>query len=187
MGLQYVPLRRSGKIQTPGSEGRGLWPGTLCCSTYTWINVSLSNRIQKNYKELKTTVYLCSWGKLWTTRYKKTKNLAASSAVWEQKHGVVYDPCTQYHSGWARHLSHLSGRGSTLALTPFKGQDCSPTQSKQGNLLLVFAPSCCGTSPNKVCLEFSSSFLSISIWSRSPRNLIGYRCTPEGFRDVLMF
>ena len=36
-------------------------------------NVSSSNKIQSNYKGLKIAACMHSWGKLWTTRYKKTK------------------------------------------------------------------------------------------------------------------
>ena len=50
-----------------------LGPGTLCCSTYTWTNVSSSNKIQRKYKELKMTTCISNWARLWTTRYKKTK------------------------------------------------------------------------------------------------------------------
>ena len=54
-----------------------LGPRTLCCSAWTWTNVSLSNQLQRNYKGLKSLY----WGKLWTIRYKKTKNPIASSEV----------------------------------------------------------------------------------------------------------
>ena len=32
-----------------------MWPGTLCCSAYTWTN----NKIWRNYKRLKITVCVC--------------------------------------------------------------------------------------------------------------------------------
>lgn len=41
--------------------GRG--PGALCCRAYTWINVSLSNKIQGDSKGLKMTTHLHNWGK----------------------------------------------------------------------------------------------------------------------------
>ena len=57
-----------------GSEtGWNLGPGTLCCSACIWTNIFSSNKIQRNYKGLKITVCMHSWGKLWTARYKKTK------------------------------------------------------------------------------------------------------------------
>ena len=46
-----------------------LGPGTLCCSACTWTNISLGNKIQRNYKGLKITAYMCSWSEFWT-RYK---------------------------------------------------------------------------------------------------------------------
>ena len=59
--------------------GWDLGPGTLCCSACTWTNVSSSNKIQRNYEGLKVTVCTHSWGNLWATGYKKTKNPAATS------------------------------------------------------------------------------------------------------------
>ena len=50
--------------------------GPFAC---TWTNVSSSNKMKRNYEGLKITVYMNSWGKLWITRYKKTKNPTATS------------------------------------------------------------------------------------------------------------
>ena len=44
--------------------------GTLCCSACTRKNISSSNKIQRNYKELKITTRRHSWSKL-RTRYKR--------------------------------------------------------------------------------------------------------------------
>ena len=53
-------------------QGRGtlswdrLGPGTLCCNVCTWTNASLSNKIWRNYMELKITVCIhaqMSWRK----------------------------------------------------------------------------------------------------------------------------
>ena len=79
-----------------------------------------------------------SWGKLWTTRYKKTKNPAATSeepgakaGCREQKQGVGsksrvlrMPPALNPTKGWAKHLSHPSGPtlGHTPTLTPCKEQ-----------------------------------------------------------------
>ena len=52
----------------------GTEPGTLCCSgcsSCTWTNIYLSNKIQRNYKGLKIIVYMHRWVKLWITGYKK--------------------------------------------------------------------------------------------------------------------
>ena len=63
-----------------GAQGHREDEGRVsCCSAYSWTNVSLSNKIQKNYKGLKITACICSWGKLWTTRHKKTLNPSATS------------------------------------------------------------------------------------------------------------
>ena len=62
-----------------------LGPGTLCCSTCTWTNTSLSNRMQRNYKGLKITACMCCWGKLPTIRFKKSKNPTATSEEQEAK------------------------------------------------------------------------------------------------------
>ena len=57
----------------PSCNWDRLGPGTLCRSACTWTNISSSNEIQRNYKGLKITVCMQSWGKLWTIRYKKTE------------------------------------------------------------------------------------------------------------------
>ena len=51
--------------------GWDLGPGTLCCNACTWTNISWSYKIQRNYKGLKITVCMHSWGKFCTKRYKK--------------------------------------------------------------------------------------------------------------------
>ena len=66
----------------PGT--RDLGPGTLSCSAGTWTNVSLSNKLQRDYMGLKITECMCSWGKLWATRYKKTEKPTATS----KEHGA---------------------------------------------------------------------------------------------------
>ena len=67
---------------------------------------------------------MCSWGKLWTTRYKKTKkNPTATSDELGAKAGYSARPL---HStppkGWADHLSPPSSPtpGHTPTLTPCK-------------------------------------------------------------------
>ena len=103
--------------------GWKLEPGTLCCSSYTWTNVSSSNRLQKKCKGLKVTVSIHSWGKLWT-RYKKTKNPTTNSEVRRARTGY----CAPYlHTGlpkgWADLRSQPSGpaHGSSPICSPFKG------------------------------------------------------------------
>ena len=134
-----------------------LGPRTLGCSAHTWTNVSLSNRMQRNYKGLKITACVCSWGNLWTTKYKKTKNPTATSKVLGSKAG--YCPWSLHIAppgGWADHLSHPSSlnHGPTPTLTPFKGPACPLSASEQGNLLRVFIPLCCSMSPSTALPEF---------------------------------
>ena len=71
--FQRIPsslyLRNKG-VESPG-------PGTHCRSACTWTNIFFSNKMQRNYKGLKVTAYMHSWGKLWTIRYDKIKNPTA--------------------------------------------------------------------------------------------------------------
>ena len=100
-----------------------LGPGTLCCSACTWTS---RNKIQRNYKGLKITAYVCSWGKLWTT-YKKSKNLTATSEEPRAKVRVLHmSPAHNITKGWAGHLSHPSGLtlGHTPNLTPNEEPPC---------------------------------------------------------------
>lgn len=70
------------------------------------------------------------------------------------------------------HLSHPSGP------TPFKGpahphsEKSSPSESEQGKLLLVLAPSCYGMGPNKALIEFLVWPLINFYWFRSPGTLV---------------
>ena len=103
--------------------GWDLGPRTLCCSACTWTNVSSSNKIQRNYKGLKITVCMCSWGRLWTKRYKETKSTTATSEEPGAKAGSYACPLhTTPPKGWADHLSHPSSLtpGPTPTLTPYK-------------------------------------------------------------------
>ena len=84
-------------------SGRGTWdglgPGTLCCGACIWTNTSSSNWMQGTYKGLKITACTCSWGTLWTPRYKKTKNPTATSGVSGAKTGFCAWSLTQHHWG----------------------------------------------------------------------------------------
>ena len=111
-----------------------LGPGTLCCSACTWTNISLSNKIQRNYKGLIITACMCSWGKFWTTRYKKTKNPTATSGDLGAKAG--YCACPLHSTppkGWVNHLSHPSSPtpGHASTLTPYKEPAHIPLVSEQ--------------------------------------------------------
>ena len=119
-----------------------LGPGTLCCSACTWTNVSWSNRIQRNYKGLKITACMCSWGKLWR-RYKKTKNPTATSEVSRAKAGCC---AWSLHPAppreWADDPSLLSSptQGSTPTLTPFKGPAHPPLRQQARGAVTCFHP-----------------------------------------------
>ena len=132
-------MKKYGRIidfQSIIETGWHLGPGTLCCSAYTWTNISLRNRIQRNYKELKITAYMRSWGRLWTTRYEKTKNPTATSEESGAKAGYCSWPLhTAPPRGWADHISHPCGpthaSGPTLTrlrdhLTPLRERAREP-------------------------------------------------------------
>ena len=65
--------RRVGFQLASGFWWDRLGPGTLCCNACTWINISSSNKIQRNNKGLKITTCMYSGGKLWMKRYQRTK------------------------------------------------------------------------------------------------------------------
>ena len=96
-------------------------PGALCCSAYTWTHVSSSNKIQRNYRGLKITACMCSWGKFWTKRPPKTQPPLLrgweQKPCQEQKQGTAHAPCTQHHP-W--------GGQSTSATLPAGPRDTSP-------------------------------------------------------------
>ena len=106
---------------------------------------------------------MCSWGKFWTKRYKKTKKTpTATSEELGAKAG--YCACPLHPAppkGWAKHLSHPSGLtpGHIPTLTPYKEPACAPAWG--------------AGAPVKPCLNFLTGLLSISIdWGR-PRTLVG--------------
>ena len=88
-----------------------LGPETLCCWAGTWTNIS-SSKIQRNYMGLKIAVCMPSWGKLWTTRYKKTKK-------------------PNCHLWTARNKSRV------WSMPP---PNTTPQRKQPGPMLLVFAP-----------------------------------------------
>ena len=132
-----------------------LGPEIFCCSACTWTDISWSHGIQRNYKGLKITLFLCSWGKLWTTGCKKTQNPAATSEDLGTKAG--YCACalhtappispthTYLHPIWE----------TSLPLPP-------PQAAGKGNCWPVFAPASAAGAPVKPCLNFFSGLLSTS-------------------------
>ena len=130
-----------GKHHCVLETGCDLEPGTLCCNSCTWTNVSWRNKIQRNYKGLKVTLCMCSPGKLWTARYKETKNFNCDFWRAGCKSRLLRMPAAHNTTkGVANHLSH--------PFRPTPGHLPTLTQggaSKQGKLLLVLTPCCCST------------------------------------------
>ena len=139
----------------------------------TWTKVSLSNKIQRNYKGLKISVCTCSWGKFWTTRYKKTKNLNCHFWGAGSKSRVPHMPPTPSKC-WANHLSQCH------RLTPSK-EPALPSLSSQGasrGTCYVFSlpPAAVGTLV-KPCLNSSSGLSSTSTgWGR-PKASVQFSCS----------
>ena len=78
--LKYQVLRQS-----------GTW-GPLPSSAYTWTNISLSNKVKRNYKRLNITARMPSQGKLRASGYKKTRNPTATSEELGAKSRVLCMP-----------------------------------------------------------------------------------------------
>ena len=134
----------------------------LCCSACTWINISSSNKIQRNYMGLKITACMCNWGKLWAKDTKSPKNPTATSeelggktGCLEQKQGTLHGPCTQYH-------------------TAYKEPACFRAQARDPVTCFPLLPDPFNKGPKKALPEFFLSGLwPISIdWGR-PGTLAG--------------
>ena len=92
---------RVGKISQSGDEtGWDLKAGTwdLHRSAWNWTNFSVSNQIQRNYKGLKITVCMCSWGNYEQDTQRPKSQLPLLRSL-EQKQGTAHAPCTQHHPG----------------------------------------------------------------------------------------
>ena len=126
---------------------------------------------------LKTSACICRWGKLWMTKYKKTKTPTANSEG--QKQGTANDSCTHTCKGWANHLSYpLSpSHWSGPALTSFKAPAYPPSENKQGHLFHVFPPLWYNVSPDKALPEFLVWPFINFYWLKSPRRLVGNSST----------
>ena len=152
-----------------------LGPGTLGCSAGTWTDSSLSHKIQRNYKGLKITECMCSWGKLRTTRYEKTKKPTATSedpgakAGWAKARYCARPLHTTPPKGWANHLSCPSNSTPAPAptLTLYKEPTHRPASLQdrvsQGICYLFSFPPAAAGAPVKPWLNFLSGLLSISI------------------------
>ena len=147
----------------------GTWdPLIQCCNTCTWTNVSLSNKIQRNYKRLKIIVCMCSWGKLRTRRYKKTKKpnchfwrAGSKNRVSVAKAG--YWECPLHSTppkGWTKLLSYPFSSTHRLTSTyPHSIQGTSlppPRGASKGNHYLFSLPPAAAGAPVKPSLNFWS-------------------------------
>lgn len=183
---QYCPLSWQSLLysQKRCQPQYGLWqtgwdlgPGTLCCSAYTWMEVSSSNKMQRHYKGLKITECLNIWGKFWT-RYKKTKKPTATSEDLRGKAGrCAWTLHTAPPRGWKDHLSHPTGPTprSVPILILYKESAHAPTHtvSEKGKVLLSFALSWCSRSPNNDLPEFPVCPLVNFYLLMRPRTLVG--------------
>ena len=136
----------------------------MCCSAAVLAPGQTSPRATKykNYKGLKITACMRSWGKFWTKDNKKRpKNPTATSEEpgataggQEQKQG--YCACLLHSAkGWAKHLSHPSGQtpGLSPTLTPYKEPAPSypptPRLREQAGEPVVLPPPCCSRGLSK--------------------------------------
>ena len=109
------------------------------------LSASEYNSTQRNDKELKITTCMCSWGKLWITRYKKAKTQPPLLRSQEQDTGR--DPCTQLPQGKGVAADHLScpSSGPTHQVpprSPHSREQLAPLTEWASELLLVFDPLC---------------------------------------------
>ena len=143
----------------------------------------ISSQQNINYQGLKITVYMHSWGKLWTIRYQKTKKPRWHFWRAGRKNRVLgakaEDWACPLHSApikqWASHLSHPSGwtPGPAPTLPPYKEPAHHLNSgSDQGQLTaLVLAAPCCSRGPNKAFSEFLFWPLINFYWLKRPRTL----------------
>jgi len=116
------------------------------------------------------------WGKLMAVRYKKTKKTNCHFWRAGNKNSIRSRSACPLHSttpkGWANHPSHTSSLspGHTLTLIPYKEPTHPHLGTKQGNLSLVFAPSCYSRGPNKALPEFLDWPLINFYWWRKVKN-----------------
>ena len=159
----------------------GTWDPLPKCSNayYTWTNIS-SNEIQRNYKGLKTTGYMCSWGKLWTKRYTKAKKpnchfwrALSKNKVFLAKRGYCTSPLhTAPPTGSAKHLTSPAQPLDTSLPSPHIRKHLPYLQGAREGARepVVFTPSCSYRSPNKVSCEFPVWPLVNFYWLRKAKN-----------------
>ena len=127
---------------------------------------------KETIRELKITVYMNTAGTNFEQDTKSPKTQLLLLRCPEQKQGTaVWSLHTAKPRGWADHRSHPSSPnlGPTATLIPFRAPVGPCSGSKQGNLLLVFAP--CSSSPSKALLECLVWPLINFYWLKNPRTL----------------
>ena len=121
----------------------GTWNPLLWrCSAFTWTDVSLSKKIQRNYKGLKITVCMRNWGKFSIKDTKRLKNTEATSEELEAKQG--YCACSL-------HTASQRG-GQNTGATPFTLPLDAPLPSPHVRNQLTWTP---GASNKETCYLFS--------------------------------
>ena len=149
------------KIAYMLKTGWDLWPETLCCSICTW-QMFPSNKIQRIYKGLKITAWMCSWGNLWTIRYKKTektqmllmKKLEQKQDIGSKSRDCPFPLHSTPPKGWANPSGPTPRHNPTL--TPHKESDLLPASGSKHVFLL--SPSTAVWVPIRPCLNFLSGF-----------------------------
>lgn len=136
--INFPPFTLAQMLSMQGRLEPGFWHLLL---QFLHLNKGLlDNKMQRNYMRLKVTPYTYSWGKLLTTRYKKTKIPIATSEV----------------------------LGATPLAQPMEPSLLSPYLRYQLTTFLtaqVRSPATCFTAaqlPIKPCLNFPYGILSIS-------------------------
>ena len=182
-----LPFPPPGGLSNPGTEPQspaipamsgGFFTtepsGKMGYRAYTWTNVSLSDRIQTNYKGLKITVYMPSWGQIMNKIQKDQK----PNCHFETETKVGYCTCTPHEAWttrqWADHPSHSCSLTTDLPLPSphLRYQLTTPRRQSEPTCHLFSRPHAVARVPAKTCLNFSSGFWSNSTDSRRSRTLV---------------
>ena len=133
-----------------------------------WTNLSSSNKIQGNYMELKITAFMCSGGKLWTKRYKKTKK-SLLPLLKSQKQKTVLGAKAGYKACPQHSTPPRAGKPPKPPLQPDPRTHSYPHRiwgtssprssgSKQVRTGLHLLPAAASGAPIEPCLNFFSGF-----------------------------
>ena len=126
--------------------------------------------MQRNYKWLKITTCMQSWGKLWTTRYERPKKpncyfwrIQSKSTVMGGKAGYCTWPVnTTLPKQRADHLNHPSGLTPTLIPCKVPAHPHLGEWASKGSCYLFSFPPAASGAPVKPCLNLSG-LLSTSV------------------------